>query len=68
MISDSFLSNGWAFGFHVAGGLKVPINPDFSIVGEGRYQWAKDHMDEDFHNNEIDLSGWSATVGFNIRF
>lgn len=68
VISDSFLSNGWAFGFHAAGGLKIPLNPDFSIVGEGRYQWAKDHMDEDFHNNEIDLSGWSATVGFNIRF
>ena len=68
VISDSFLSNGWAFGFHVAGGLKVPISTDFSIVGEGRYQWAKDQMDEDFHGNEIDLGGWSATVGFNIRF
>jgi hypothetical protein len=69
VVSDSFVSNGWGFGFHVAGGLKVPINPDFSIVGEGRYQWAKDHLDEDFRlSNEIDLGGWSATVGFNIRF
>jgi hypothetical protein len=68
VIPDSFISDGWGFGFHVAGGLKVPINPDFSIVGEGRYQWAKDQMDDDFRNNEIDLSGWSATIGFNVRF
>jgi opacity protein-like surface antigen len=67
--SDSFVSNGFGFGFHVAAGLKVPITPDFSIVGEGRYQHAKDNqMSDDFHNNSIDLSGWSATVGFNIRF
>jgi opacity protein-like surface antigen len=69
ILSDSFVSNGFGFGFHVAAGLKVPINPDFSIVGEGRYQHAKDdQMGDDFRNNSIDLSGWSATVGFNIRF
>jgi len=68
ILADSFLSEGFGFGFHVAGGLKVPINPDFSIVGEGRYQRAKHEMADDFRNNEIDLSGWSATVGFNIRF
>jgi hypothetical protein len=66
--SDSFVSEGFGFGFHVAGGLRVPLNHDFSIVGEGRYQWAKDQMGDDFGNNEIDLGGWSATVGFNVRF
>jgi hypothetical protein len=68
ILSDSFVSNGFGFGYHVAAGLKVPITPDFSIVGEGRYQHAKDQMGDDFHNNEIDLSGWTATVGFNVRF
>lgn len=70
VLADSFISEGFGFGFHVAGGLKVPINPDFSIVGEGRYQWAKHRMGDDFAiaDYEIDLSGWSATVGFNIRF
>jgi len=68
ILADSFVSEGFGFGFHVAGGLKVPINPDFSIVGEGRYQRAKHQMADDFRNNEIDLGGWSATVGFNIRF
>ncbi len=66
--TDSFVSEGWGFGFHVAAGLKIPINPDFSIVGEGRYQHAKSQMDDDFSNHKIDLSGWSATVGFNVRF
>jgi hypothetical protein len=68
ILADSFVSEGFGFGFHVAGGLKVPINPDFSIVGEGRYLWAKDQMPDDFRNSEIDLGGWSATVGFNVRF
>jgi opacity protein-like surface antigen len=66
--SDSFVSEGFGFGYHVAAGLKVPITPDFSIVGEGRYQHAKHQMGDDFRNNEIDLSGWTATVGFNVRF
>lgn len=74
IISDSFFSDGFGFGFHVAGGLKVPLSHDFSLVGEGRYQWAKTTMEEDFSQehtgfrNEIDLSGWSATLGLNIRF
>jgi opacity protein-like surface antigen len=66
--SDAFVSEGFGFGYHVAAGLKIPISPDFSIVGEGRYQHAKDRMGDDFRNNEIDLSGWTATVGFNVRF
>jgi hypothetical protein len=70
ILSDALISEGFGFGFHVAAGLKVPINPDFSIVGEGRYQRATDRMGDDFlpSSNDIDLSGWSATVGFNIRF
>jgi hypothetical protein len=68
VLDDSFVSDGFGLGFHAAAGLKIPINHDFSIVGEGRYQRAKDDMPDDFPFNEIDLSGWSATVGFNIRF
>jgi opacity protein-like surface antigen len=68
IIPDSFRSEGTAFGFHGAAGIKVPIGDDFSIVGEGRYLWAKDDMSEDFRGNEIDLSGWMATIGVNLRF
>lgn len=65
---DSFISQGVAPGFHVAGGVRVPIGDDFSITAEGRYLWATDDMSDDFRGNEIDLTGASVTVGLNIRF
>jgi outer membrane protein with beta-barrel domain len=68
VIPDHFLSDGAAFGFHVAAGVRVPISYDFAIVGEVRYLWAKDDMGEDFRGNRIDLSGPTATIGVNIRF
>jgi hypothetical protein len=68
IIEDSFKSNGTAPGFHVAAGLRIPINYDVSIVAEGKYQWAEDDMGDDFRGNRIDLSGASATIGVNIRF
>ncbi len=68
IIEDSFISEGVAPGFHVAGGVRVPVGDDFSIVAEGRYQWAKDDMPDDFSGNEIDLTGASVTLGVNLRF
>ncbi len=68
IIEDSFISEGVAPGFHVAGGLRIPVGDDFSNVAEGRYQWAKDDMPDDFRGNEIDLTGASVTIGLNIRF
>jgi hypothetical protein len=65
---DAFESDGATAGFHAAAGLRVPINHDWSITGEGRYQWAHTRMDDDFSLNELDLSGWSATVGVHLRF
>lgn len=67
--SDSFESTGVAPGVHVAGGLRVAVNEDISIVGEGRYLYAKEKgMGDDFSQLRIDLSGWSATVGMHVRF
>ena len=74
IIADSFRSDGWTGGFHVAGGLRVRVSHDFQVTAEGRYQRAKTTMGDDFSpteegfENEIDLSGWSATVGVHIRF
>jgi hypothetical protein len=71
---DNFKSDGTAFGLHAVGGLRVYLNHDFAIAGEGRYQWASDEMGDDFSPNEpglvnkIDLSGWSFTVGLHVRF
>ena len=68
IINDSFVAQGVAPGFHVAGGLRVPIGDDFNLTAEGRYQWAKDDMKDDFRGNRIDLTGASATLGVNIHF
>jgi hypothetical protein len=72
--SDHFVSDGVAFGGHVAAGLRYYVNRDFAVVVEGRYQYAKADMGGDFAPNEaglvnrIDLSGTSVTVGLHVRF
>jgi outer membrane protein with beta-barrel domain len=75
ILPDHFISSGTEFGFHVSGGLRVPINHDFGVVGEVRYQFAhEDRLGEDFLPQpgqlplQLDLSGFTATVGVNIRF
>ena len=65
---DAFVSDGATFGFHAAAGLRVPLNSDFSLTGEFRYQWAETDMDDDFSLNRLDLSGGSVTVGVHLRF
>jgi opacity protein-like surface antigen len=68
VLYDSFLSDGWAFGFHAAAGVRVPLNYDWSLVGEARYQWSATEMNQDFRLNRIDLSGLTVTVGAHVRF
>lgn len=68
IIADAFESEGVAWGVHAAAGLRVPISHDFSLTGEARYLWAKDDMPDDFAGNEIDLGGFTATLGVNLRF
>ena len=74
IVPDAFVAESTAFGFHALGGLRVYLNRDFAIVGEGRYQWGGDDMEDDFSPNEpglvnrIDLSGWTFTVGLHVRF
>ena len=67
--SDSFKSDGAAFGGHAAAGLRIPLGHDFAITAEGRYQFAqKKRMGDDFDQNTLDLNGASATVGIRLRF
>jgi hypothetical protein len=75
IISDSFESSGVQPGFHGAAGFRVALTPDFFLTAEGRYLWApRETMGDDFApnapglENEIDLSGFSVTVGLRIRF
>ena len=41
VVPDAFVSESVAFGYHALGGIRVYLNRDFAIVGEGRYQWAQ---------------------------
>lgn len=68
IVLDAFESDGATVGFHAAAGLRVPVNHDWSVTGEVRYQWAHTDMDDDFDRNELDLSGLSATLGVHLRF
>ena len=68
IISDDFVDQRAAGGFHAVAGLRLPINHDFAITAEGRYLWAKKDMGEDFRGNKIDLSGPSAFIGVHISF
>ena len=73
---DEFRSDGVALGFHGAVGLRAYVSDDFAIVGEARYTYGKDDMNDDFgigagpngQGYEIDLSGFTATVGLHVRF
>ena len=67
--TDSFESDGAAFGGHAAVGLRIPIGHDFAITAEGRYQFAeRKRMEEDFDQNIIDVNCASATIGIRLRF
>ncbi len=74
IVSDHLISEGAAGGFHVTGGLRVRVGHDFSILGEGRYQWAKATLGDDFRAQpgqdalRLDMSGFSAVVGLSVRF
>ena len=75
IIADSFEASSVQGGLHGAAGFRVALSPDFSLTAEGRYLWAPlEEMGDDFSPNEpglineIDLSGFSVTVGLHIRF
>ncbi len=74
IVSDAFVSEGAIPGAHVAAGVRIPLNYDFALTLEGRYQWAEGELGDDFRPRpgedplRLDLSGWSATAGLNIRF
>lgn len=65
---DWFRADGVDVGGHVAAGLRLGLNEDFSLVAEARYQFAETDMGDDFRGSRLDLSGFSATAGLHIRF
>jgi hypothetical protein len=63
-------SSGWAPMGRGAMGIEYTVGPWLALTGEGRYVWAKATLDPNaFEGYEkIDLSGFTGTVGFRVRF
>ncbi len=74
IVSDHFRSDGVTGGLHATAGLRVRVGHDFSVFGEGRYQWGEAKLEDDFRPQpgqdqlRLDLSGYSIVGGVSIRF
>jgi hypothetical protein len=67
--ADNIGSEGWTGTAHVFAGVDVPLGPRFVLSGEARYALAKGSLGSDFKNfGDINLSGFSVTVGVGVRF
>lgn len=63
-----FHSDGGTGTAHVLAGTEVSLAPRFAVTGEARYSWASAGMSREFQGfDEIDLSGFQATLGLTIR-
>lgn len=66
---DLLVSSGKTGTAHLVGGADVSLSPRFLISAEGRYSWASAAMGQDFSGfDNMDLSGFQATVGIGVRF
>jgi hypothetical protein len=63
-------SSGWAPMGRGAAGIEYTVSPWLALTGEGRYVWAKATLDPNAFEgyDKIDLSGFTGTVGFRVRF
>lgn len=69
VFSDKYESDGWATTANVQMGADYSLSPRFALTGEGRYVWAKAPLSQDFSGfHNIDLSGFSTSVGVSLRF
>jgi outer membrane protein W len=69
VFSSLFASDGWTPTAHGQAGIDYSLNPRFALTGEARYIWSKASLSHDFSGFEnLDLSGFSTTVGLAVRF
>lgn len=61
-------SSGWTVAANASAGLDVTLTPRLGLTTEARYGWGRAEAGNAFTGfDPIDLSGLSATVGFNLR-
>jgi hypothetical protein len=65
-----FQSTGWTGTAHGRGGVDLSLTPRIALTAQGRYDWAKAaKLSSDFLGfDRIDLTGFSTTIGFTVRF
>lgn len=69
VFEDVFTGQGWTPSAHVFGGADVRLSRRVFLSVEGRYQWAAGDLGSSFAEFEpIDLTGFRASTGINIRF
>jgi hypothetical protein len=69
VFADHFLSQGWAPTAHALAGVDLMVRPRVALSAEGKYAWGNTGLSRDFVDfDDIDLSGFQATVGFSFRF
>jgi len=69
IFTDNYSSESLAGTAHVFAGVEMPLGPRFVMSVEGRYAYAKTSLGPDFKDfGNMDLSGFSVTVGMGVRF
>ncbi len=61
-------SNGWARTAHAFAGVDISISPRFLWTLEGRYALGRDRTGLSFDYDNLNLSGFQATIGVSARF
>ena len=66
---DDFRSSDWTGTAHALAGFEYSLSPRYSLSTEARYTWASGQLSNDFSGfKNINLSGFSTTVGVSVRF
>ncbi len=67
--TTSFYSKGTDIGFHLLGGVEIPVGANWSVIAEMRYNIVNGPLSADFVGFEnFDLGGITAAGGFILRF
>lgn len=63
------VSEGWTPMANAIAGVDYALAPRFAITTEARYLWSSAELSQDFSGfHHLDLSGFTTTVGFSIRY
>lgn len=64
-----YVSEGWTRTAHVMAGVDYSLDARFALTTEARYLWASAPLSQDFSGfQNLDLSGYTTTVGLSVRF